>query len=54
MDELMQMAVIELIRADAKGDSPNRVSTRASVDGRVRFVDSVSVRLVGKMDPICL
>jgi hypothetical protein len=23
---LMQMAVIELIRADAKGDSPNRVS----------------------------
>jgi hypothetical protein len=26
MDELMQMAVIELIRADAKGDSPNRVS----------------------------
>jgi len=29
MDELMQMAVIDLIRADAKLESPNRVSQDA-------------------------
>lgn len=35
MDELMQMAVIELIRLDAKGESPNRARWIRSVFGLV-------------------
>ena len=33
----MQMAVIELIRADAKGDSPNRVSFSSVVSQHARY-----------------
>ncbi|KAG7558210.1 hypothetical protein FFLO_02863 [Filobasidium floriforme] len=40
MDELMQMAVIELIRADAKGDSPNRARWIRSVFGLLNSASS--------------
>jgi hypothetical protein len=49
MDELMQMAVIELIRLDAKGDSPNRVSGWS-----VGYASSpLTVRQLGKVDQDC-
>jgi len=49
MDELMQMAVIDLIRADAKLESPNRVSQNRVV--AVLRALLIQPPLIGKVDP---